>query len=150
MRIWTIHPKYLDKQGLVALWREALLAQAVLLGKTKGYRNHPQLNRFLMQDDSVAAIATYLKDVHHEANQRGYRFDGRKIHRKRINNQIIETNGQLLYEWDHLMTKLKARSPDVFREYEKVEKPIAHPIFRIVPGKIRDWENQKEMAEKGH
>ena len=33
-------------QGLVALWREALLARAVLRGKTRGYRHHPQLHRF--------------------------------------------------------------------------------------------------------
>ena len=37
MRLWTLHPKYLDPQGLVALWREALLARAVLQGKTRGY-----------------------------------------------------------------------------------------------------------------
>jgi hypothetical protein len=29
-RIWSLHPKYLDARGLVALWREGLLAQAVL------------------------------------------------------------------------------------------------------------------------
>jgi hypothetical protein len=27
MRIWTVHPRYLDPKGLVAAWREALLAQ---------------------------------------------------------------------------------------------------------------------------
>ncbi|HEU5178767.1 MAG TPA: pyrimidine dimer DNA glycosylase/endonuclease V, partial [Burkholderiales bacterium] len=32
MRLWSLHPKYLDARGLVALWREALLAQAVLRG----------------------------------------------------------------------------------------------------------------------
>ena len=44
MRLWSLHPKYLDKLGLLGLWRESLLAQKVLLGKTKGYKNHPQLN----------------------------------------------------------------------------------------------------------
>jgi len=44
MRIWSLHPKYLDSKGMVALWREALLAKQVLLNKTKGYKNHPQLN----------------------------------------------------------------------------------------------------------
>ena len=39
MRLWSLRPKYLDSQGLVALWREGLLAQAVLRGKTRGYRN---------------------------------------------------------------------------------------------------------------
>ena len=43
MRLWSIHPRYLDSMGLVALWREALLAQAVLRGETKGYKFHPQL-----------------------------------------------------------------------------------------------------------
>jgi hypothetical protein len=43
MRLWSLHPQYLDPQGLVALWREALLAQAVLRGKTRGYKHHPQL-----------------------------------------------------------------------------------------------------------
>jgi len=46
MRIWSLHPKYLDTKGLVALWRDALLARHVLQGKTTGYKNHPQLNRF--------------------------------------------------------------------------------------------------------
>ena len=41
MKLWSIHPKYLDAKGLVALWREALLAQKVLDGKTEGYKNHP-------------------------------------------------------------------------------------------------------------
>lgn len=37
MRLWSIHPRYLDTKGLVALWRETLLlAQAVLFGNTKG------------------------------------------------------------------------------------------------------------------
>jgi len=38
MRLWTIHPKYLDAKGLVALWRETLLAKHVLEGKTPGYK----------------------------------------------------------------------------------------------------------------
>jgi hypothetical protein len=33
MRLWSLHPEYLDANGLVALWREALLAQAFLQGK---------------------------------------------------------------------------------------------------------------------
>lgn len=38
MRLWVSHPKYLDCKGLVALWRESLLARKVLKGKTKGWR----------------------------------------------------------------------------------------------------------------
>ncbi len=31
MRIWSLHPKYLDRQGLLACWRETLLAQKVMI-----------------------------------------------------------------------------------------------------------------------
>jgi hypothetical protein len=46
MRLWSLHLKYLDRIGLIACWREGLLAKAVLEGKTKGYTHHPQLIRF--------------------------------------------------------------------------------------------------------
>jgi hypothetical protein len=43
MRLWSLHPCHLDAKGLVALWREGLLAQKVQACETNGYRNHPQL-----------------------------------------------------------------------------------------------------------
>jgi len=75
LRLWTVHPKYLDARGLVALWREALLAKRVLEGRTRGYRHHPQLTRFRAHPDPVAAIDAYLAGVYEEACRRGYRFD---------------------------------------------------------------------------
>src|SRR5690348_2594321 len=113
MRLWTLHPKYLDAKGLVALWREALLAQKVLQGKTSGYRHHPQLIRFRAYAKPVAAITAYLKAVHDEACRRGYQFDGAKIVRHRTTIKLDETEGQLLYEWEHLKRKLKRRSPKI-------------------------------------
>jgi hypothetical protein len=56
MRIWSLHPKYLDAKGLVALWRESLLAKQALESKTKGYKNHPQLNRFKNSGNAVGWI----------------------------------------------------------------------------------------------
>ena len=67
MRLWSLHPGYLDSQGLVALWREALLAQKVLAGKTRGYKNHPQLERFKAHPHPPQAIAAYLVSVWEEA-----------------------------------------------------------------------------------
>jgi hypothetical protein len=86
MRLWTLHPKYLDARGLVALWREALLAQKVLRGATRG---------------------------------------------------------QLLYEWRHLKRKLKQRDTKRLREFASVKIPAPHPLFKIIPGKVRDWEKVK-------
>ena len=143
MRIWTLHPQYLDRQGLLALWREGLLAQAVLRGKTRGYRHHPQLVRFRSQRDALAAIATYLVTVHSEAVRRGYAFNAHKIDKRRTQARIAETSGQLLYEWQHLKTKLGKRTAAMLLEYAKISEPIPHPLFRIVSGPVRNWERRK-------
>jgi len=136
----------LDRQGLLALWREALLAQAVLRGRTKGYRHHPQLDRFRNQPDPVAAIATYLAAVQSEAVRRGYVFDARKIDKRRMSTRIVETSGQLLYEWQHLKTKLSKRNRSMLSGYAAIAQPLPHPLFRIVPGRVRDWERGKMKA----
>ena len=147
MRIWTFHPQYLDRQGLLALWREGLLAQAVLLGRTRGYRHHPQLARFREQSDPVGAIATYLATVHREAVRRGYKFDASKINERRSRFRIRETRGQLMFEWQHLKTKLGMRNPSVLSAVAEVEEPRPHPLFRIVPGQVRNWERRKAEPE---
>ena len=140
MRLWTLHPKYLDARGLVALWREALLAQKVLRGATRGYKHHPQLRRFSGLANPPAAIATYLAAVQEEAVRRGYKFDASKIGRRRVHGKMTETRGQLLYERRHLKRKLKERDAKRYYEFLPVKIPAPHPLFRIVPGRVRDWE----------
>jgi hypothetical protein len=140
MRLWTLHPQYLDACGLVALWRESLLAQKVLRGATKGYRHHPQLARFRASADPLAAIASYLRGVLEEAQRRGYRFDARKIPIVASSASMDETKGQLLYEWNHLQQKLKVRDLARHREGRSVRVPTAHPLFRIVAGCVQSWE----------
>lgn len=140
MRLWTLHPKYLDARGLVALWREGLLAQAVLCGETRGYRHHPQLSRFRQRKSAVGAIAGYLRIVHTEAIRRGYSFASEKIISAPHTGLILVTRGQIEYEWDHLMTKLAARDPELRIRLEAVKRPVPHPLFRIVPGDVEPWE----------
>jgi len=140
MRLWTLHPKYLDAKGLVALWREALLAQKVLRGETRGYRHHPQLRRFAQTKNPPAALAAYLKAICAEAVRRGYKFDASKIGRRNFRGRLNETRGQLLYEWRHLKRKLEKRDPKRLRNLGSKEIPAPHPLFRIVPGKVREWE----------
>jgi hypothetical protein len=182
MRIWSLHPRYLDRQGLTAGWREGLLAQKVLTGTTKGYRNHPQLRRFrgagdgaAMADDDVtggsgahvapapalspgghargttvevvpdvgagAAISTYLHGIVDEAERRGYRFDRALVLGVRHPELRLDvTDAQLAYEWEHLRAKLAVRSPDVFRLWEDLAEPDPHPLFRVVPGPVAEWE----------
>ncbi len=140
MRLWSLHPSLLDSKGLVALWREALLAQKVLHGQTKGYRSHPQLQRFRSCPDPVAAISTYLWGVHEEAVQRGYRFDAAKIVSERQPLRVPVTQGQLNFEWKHLKAKLRSRAPQRYRLACRARQITSHPLFVIVPGEIEPWE----------
>ncbi len=141
MRLWSISPSYLDPIGLVALWREALLAQSVLQGKTRGYRNHPQLERFKMSRDPLLYIGTYLYFVLQEGVRRGYRFDPSKIV---VYDPGVEklpiSEGQLRYEMGHLLRKLAKRSPAKRRELARIREIEPHPIFRPVPGGVAEWE----------
>jgi hypothetical protein len=137
MRLWSIHPQYLDAKGLVALWREGLLAQAVLNGQTRGYRNHPQLERFRDHSD---AIAVYLHHVVDEAESRRYNFDRSKLPRMKSAPPIEVTDGQLQYEWQHLTAKLRDRDPARYLRYADVIDPLPHPFFVVVPGSVAAWE----------
>lgn len=140
MRLWSLHPRYLDARGLVALWREALLAQAVLRGRTRGYRHHPQLARFRAQASPRGAIAEFLRAVHAEAERRGYRFAAAKIGPARARGTIRVTRGQLAHEWTHLRSKLAVRDPERMARFAGVGRPRAHPMFRVVPGGVEVWE----------
>ena len=148
MRIWSLHPKYLDPRGLVALWREGLLAQAVLMGKTRGYTHHPQLRRFREQPDPGGSIAQYLLIVHQEAVRRGYRFLAEKINPARASRQLLVTEDQLVFECNHLREKLQRRDPAWLARWDLTRRPRAHPLFRVVPGPVADWE--RGFTPPGH
>ncbi len=141
MRLWSLHPQYLDSKGLVALWREALLAQNVLRGNTKGYKNHPQLARFKIQEKPVDAIGKYLFFVWQEAERRGYNFAADKIIAQDFpENFISVTTGQLVFELSHLRNKLAQRDPARLLLVESLKVPEIHSIFRSIDGDIEDWE----------
>ena len=147
MRLWSLHPRYLDTRGLVALWREALLAQAVLMGRTRGYTHHPQLLRFKETRNPTQAIASYLQVVHDEATARGYKFDRRRIGHTGIvagkPQAIPVTRSQLRYEWHHLVSKLTRRAPKWLEAIEKTaRRREASPIFQVVPGPVEAWEKR--------
>lgn len=141
-----MHPRYLDPQGLVTLWREALLAQAVLRGRTRGYRHHPQLHRFRQSPSPLSAINAYLRAVHAESLARGYAFDAAKIGPVRTRVSIACAAGQLSYEWAHLLRKLRARSPALHRRWRAQRIPAPHPLFRVGPGPVALWERVRGGA----
>lgn len=142
MRLWSLHPKYLDTKGIVALWREALLAQKVLRGETKGYRHHPQLDRFRDSGDALNAIARYLEGVWDEADRRGYHFDRKKIPAAEVPAKIPVTRGQIGYEFDWLCRKLKTRDPARYSRVRHETRIETHPSFSLKPGPVEAWERR--------
>lgn len=141
MRIWSLNPKYLDSKGLVALWRETLLAKNVFQGNTKGYINHPQLIRFKATNNPLKLINYYLENVYYEAISRGYSFDSSKFERENDEiDKINVTNGQLEFEYEHLLKKLYIRDKERFIKLKRLTKLVPHPMFRIIPGEIEAWE----------
>ena len=140
MRLWSFHPKYLDSKGLVALWREGLLAKAVLEGKTKGYMNHPQLVRFKKHNDPIEAINAYLNSIADEAELREYDFNRNKLSASRKIKKIKVTTGQAEYEFKHLNKKLNIRDKSKHKDNIKVKKVEPHPLIEFVDGEIESWE----------
>jgi hypothetical protein len=138
LRLWTLHPRHLDAAGLVALWREGLLARAVLAGLTRGYRHHPQLTRFRAEARPVACLDTYLSAVCDEADRRGYRFDRSKLGRARVRGRITATRDQLDFEWMHLKRKLHQRARASLAH--AAARPSPQPLFRLVRGPVAEWE----------
>ena len=140
MRLWSIHPKYIDSKGLIALWREGLLAKHVLEGKTKGYKNHPQLFRFKNSLDPIKSIHRYLDFVYKESLERGYNFDHTKIVFGIEMPKMEVSKGQLEYEKKHLLKKLKVRDKEKHLRLKKINQVEAHPLFLCVEGEIESWE----------
>lgn len=142
MRLWSLHPSYLDSIGLIALWREGLLARKVLLGQTKGYTHHPQLIRFRETENPIQTIDAYLKAVHDEAVRRGYNFDLSKI--SPCEGQppplLLLPDKQLEHEFYHLLTKLQKRSPRQYSLLYQTTSILPHPLFLIFQGDISSWE----------
>ena len=148
MRLWTLHPKYLDSRGLVAVWREALLAKCVLDGRTRGYRRHPQLVRFRTHPEPLQAIDGYLRGIYEEAERRGYVFDRSKLDAPGRCARMPETAGQLQHEWRHLLEKLRVRAPDLHRRFRGTGPPDPHPLFRVVAGGVRNWEKSVPVVRR--
>lgn len=140
MRIWSLHPGYLDTKGLLALWRETLLAKHVLEGRTKGYLRHPQLIRFRASEKPLDSINFYLDKVWETATARGYNFDRSKVGPFEVPPKMPVTSGQVAFELHHLTKKLEKRAPDLLHKLPAEASPRLHPLFEKIAGEIEFWE----------
>jgi hypothetical protein len=145
MRLWSLNPDYLDRAGLLAVWREGLLARKVIEGETKGYKNHPQLIRFNDCEVPLLAINSYLYYIFLESKLRGYSFDKSKVSGDRLKHIITVTRGQIRFELKHLLKKLKKRDSNKYKEVKDIthDKIELNPIFIQIDGEIEYWERGK-------
>lgn len=145
MRLWTLHPHYLDLAGLRALWQNGILAQKNIFAQKGGVELHPQLLRFQKTETPEKAIGTYLLYISEEAEHRGVHFDIKKILVPCRDIVLDETVGQIQYEWWHFLTQLKDRAPTKYEKLQLIQKPDAHPMFRIIPGNVKHWELSSDL-----
>ena len=145
MRLWTLHPKYLDARGLVALWREGLLARAVLGGATKGYRHHPQLERFRAHSTPLAATCERWPLRQRCAGI--HSIDARLVGAGAV-SYSAQPEGQLAYEWKHLLRKLRTRDPGLYARWRRNLRPAPHPLFEIVAGGVEAWERRRLRRDR--
>lgn len=150
MRLWSLHPRCLDAKGLVAAWREGLLAQKVLEGKTAGYRHHPQLSRFRDCGDPLGALGNFLTAIADEALRRGYSFNAAKILRRGESaDPIPVSDGQVRYERALLASKLEIRDARRLAELPIAAEIPLNPVFTVRSGDIEPWEKViPEVAAK--
>ncbi len=162
MRLWSIHPQYLDRQGLIACWREGLGAvkalEAWCRGKACGYQNHPQLLRFKEAVRPVELLVVYMQEIRLEGVARGYKLDEERLYlalgREEtvtvadISPQIPVTAGQITYEAGYLLpTKMQQRKSGIEQQrYEllaedfRKQKVKLSPVFSVIDGSVEDWE----------
>ncbi len=148
VRLWSVHPSYLDGKGLVAVWREGLLARAVLRGKTRGYRHHPQLDRFRSHPAALSAINHYLAAIAAEAELRGYHFDRSRIGPIRNRSRLCVARGQLEFELAHLRAKVMLRAPSELERLPPIAEVRPHPLFRVRDGATEPWERGEPSVHR--
>lgn len=116
------------------------MAKNVLEGQTKAYNNHPQLDRFKKSNDPLLSIHYYLSIVWQEANARGYKFDNRKYENLELIKKIKLNKGQVEFEKEHLLKKLRLRDEIKYAELLSLECIEIHPLFNEIEGGIEEWE----------
>src|SRR5690606_15689345 len=129
-------------KGLVALWRESLLARSVLQNLTKGYRNHPQLIRFRHSKRPEYFINLYLRYIYEHSITRGFCFDWKKLKssKGKTNRKMLVTSGQVEYEFKHLLNKLFIRDADRYHSLSRIKMIETNPVFEVVEGQVEHWE----------
>lgn len=121
----------MDVKGFVALWREGILAQKVLRGKTKGWKNHPQLNRFKKHPNPVLAIGTYLRYIYEESKRRDYEFNENKIYQESNDLEPVKVSRDFVSkEIEQLKEKLKTRDPEKHEELLEAQEIELNPAFQ--------------------
>jgi hypothetical protein len=145
MRIWSIHPKYLDSKELLNLWNETIQAKNEFLTKFSGHFSNKQLERFLDLKNPLEAINSYMSSIYREAVKRDFSVDDSFMDWDFDDSiQIPVTAGQISHEISKLKSRLRERDEKKLQKLNGRTFLELHPIFYSVPGTIEEWENDSE------
>lgn len=157
MRLWTIHPKYLDGKRLTSQWKEGIQMMHIWKeigenpepAKRLGYVSHPQVRRLsnlLVADSGLISLLLHqhLTAVHEESVQRSYSFNKKLIDDLAPDcknaPKVYVTMGQVAYEFALMATKNNEWSQKVAID----PYMLCNPIFQVVSGSIESWEKTKD------
>ena len=139
MRLWSLHPRYLDPQG----WSrcgETLLARKVLRGETRGYRHHPQLQRFREARDPQSAIDAYLPRSTPRRRRAATRSTRTSSMPTRARKDPGRARATRRARMGHLIAQARVAQPGAHVRWRELQRPRTHPSFRVVAGGVADWE----------
>lgn len=162
MRLWSLHPQYLDRKGLGGVWLEGFVGLKALSKERLGYSNHPQLERFKTHINPVGALAEYLEHIASEAiSKRGYNYNLGLLdpylqhYELGYDKTIPVTQGQVHYEIEWLLDKLQNRGATLeaemlLKDYHMIGYQVKlHPMFHMVSGNVESWERPEiHITEK--
>lgn len=132
MRLLSIHPKYLDKHALIALWREGLLAQKALSDGASVGKDSVHLVNFKNKANPVRAIGSYLSFVAAEGAKQGCRLNHERILHPNFDNGFMEADAeQMVVEFEQLKARLKMRDKPKFKTLKDMRKIEANPVFNL-------------------
>lgn len=150
MRLWSLHPSYLDKQALQVCWADALQAleyykqeRAYMKGITNDLSPYfyPCLDRFRMTGSPIAHITNYLHGLCDESERRNTPFGRAKLPEFTPGLRLKVTDGQIAREEKLLLLQLNRRKQtQLWMDLFVAEYVQPHPLFEIVSGPVEPWE----------
>ena len=160
MTLWIFHPKYLARNELSEIWREALKLQnnkEKILEKHRKKDPNPSKNILDLVDemmfasnDPIKFIGHFLTHIYFDARSRKYIWNSQRIrmfefkeklypiNEATVQEQFLIFKGKMEKKEEEIIRRVrsegfknKGKRIRYFAHYQDTEKPESHPLFYI-------------------